>query len=406
MLHQGENVEEHLIEHARSLQNQTVGRSCVHLHLSKLNPKSRQSYHLRIALNMLTDSIKLFDGELYLLENADVVFLCKGATTHQLQEIVHKVRYFLSGDPLFADSDDVPDVDDDPFFSWYDLSIQSREFLGACEELLSDKLQRQTQSWKSDETLPENMAPLDPGRLARLRDGLSHTDLSSFLRRQPVCHIDGDEVPNTLFYELYVRIVDLQRATLPDVDLLANRWLFMYLTEALDDRVLTLLTKYTDEYVSGAISINFNVGTIFLPKFLTFTNRLDRSTRKRIGLEFQLIDVITNLEGFRFARTFLKENGFIVTLDGVNHSMLPDLTGIDFDADLIKVNWDPRAFNGTPARDKEIILAAVDTLGPKRLVFTHCSNQAVIEYGQSLGVSMFQGRYVDRIVNPKSRRIN
>ena len=99
MLHQGENVEEHLIEHARSLQNQTAGRACVHLHMSKLNPRSRQSYHLRIALNMLTDSIKSYDGELYLLENADVVFLCKGATTHQLHEITHKVRYFFSGDP-------------------------------------------------------------------------------------------------------------------------------------------------------------------------------------------------------------------------------------------------------------------------------------------------------------------
>ena len=126
----------------------------------------------------------------------------------------------------------------------------------------------------------------------------------------------------------------------------------------------------------------------------------------RIGLEFQLIDVITNLDGFRFARTFLKENGFIVTLDGVNHSVLPDLTGVDFGADLIKVNWDQRAFDGTPARDKEIILSAVDKLGAERLVFTHCSNQAVIEYGRSLGVSMFQGRYVDGIVNPNSRRIN
>ena len=316
------------------------------------------------------------------------------------------MRYFFSGDPLFAGLEDVPDGDNDPFFSQYDLSVQSRELLGACEQLLSDKLQRQTQNWSANETLPKDMAPLDPARLARLREGLSHTDVSGFLRRQPVCHIEGDEPPNALFYELYVRIADLQRATLPDVDLLANRWLFLHLTEVLDDRVLTLLTKYTDEYVSGAISVNFNLDTIFLPKFLALTNRLDRTTRMRIGLEFQLIDVITNLDGFRFARTFLKENGFIVTLDGVNHSMLPDLTGVDFGADLIKVNWDQRAFDGTPARDKELILSAVDKLGAERLVFTHCSNQAVIEYGRSLGVSMFQGRYVDGIVNPNSRRIN
>ena len=406
MLYQGDNVEEHLIEHARSLLNQTVGRSCVHLHLSKLNPNNRQSYHLRIALNMLIDSIKSYDGELFLLDNADVVFLCKGATSHQLHEITHKVRYFFSGNPLFAGLEDVPDGDNDPFFSQYDLSVQSRELLGACEQLLSDKLQRQTQNWSANETLPNDMAPLDPARLARLREGLSHTDVSGFLRRQAVCHIEGDEPPNALFYELYVRIADLQRATLPDVDLLANRWLFLHLTEVLDDRVLTLLTKYTDEYVSGAISVNFNLDTIFLPKFLALTNRLDRTTRMRIGLEFQLIDVITKLDGFRFARTFLKENGFIVTLDGVNHSVLPDLTGVDFGADLIKVNWDQRAFDGTPARDKEIILSAVDKLGAERLVFTHCSNQAVIEYGRSLGVSMFQGRYVDGIVNPNSRRIN
>ena len=161
MLYQGDNVEEHLIEHARSLLNQTVGRSCVHLHLSKLNPNNRQSYHLRIALNMLIDSIKSYDGELFLLDNADVVFLCKGATSHQLHEITHKVRYFFSGDPLFAGLEDVPDGDNDPFFSQYDLSVQSRELLGACEQLLSDKLQRQTQNWSANETLPKDMAPLD-----------------------------------------------------------------------------------------------------------------------------------------------------------------------------------------------------------------------------------------------------
>ena len=175
MLYQGDNVEEHLIEHARSLLNQTVGRSCVHLHLSKLNPNNRQSYHLRIALNMLIDSIKSYDGELFLLDNADVVFLCKGATSHQLHEITHKVRYFFSGDPLFAGLEDVPDGDNDPFFSQYDLSVQSRELLGACEQLLSDKLQRQTQNWSANETLPKDMAPLDPARLARLREGLSRS---------------------------------------------------------------------------------------------------------------------------------------------------------------------------------------------------------------------------------------
>ncbi len=209
MMHQGDNVEEHLVEHARSLHNQKGDRSSVHLHLSKLNPKNRQPYHLRIATHMLADNVKKFEGDVYLMDNSDLIFLCKGATRAQLDETILKVRYFFSGDPLFSDSEDEEPPEDDPFFSWYDLSIDWREFLADTEEMLSDKLQRQSQTWDADDELPDNVSPLDPARLNRLQKGLSHTDVSSFLRRQPICRIKGDEVPEPIFYELYVRVIEL-----------------------------------------------------------------------------------------------------------------------------------------------------------------------------------------------------
>jgi hypothetical protein len=36
------------------------------------------------------------------------------------------------------------------------------------------------------------------------------------------------------------------------------------------------------------------------------------------------------------------------------------------------------------------------------VILTRCDNKQAVEYGQALGITLFQGRYLDGLVNPKS----
>ena len=92
--------------------------------------------------------------------------------------------------------------------------------------------------------------------------------------------------------------------------------------------------------------------------------------------------------------------------DGITQHTLPDLATANLQFDRVKVIWDPKTYAETESSEKDRIVGAIERLGPENIIFCRCGNREVIEAGHNLGITLFQGRFVDRIVNPNSRRIN
>lgn len=404
MLYRGANTEEKFLEILRNHGPGRTGlRTAVHLHISKLAVKSRQPYHMRIAQHILKDNLELIDSSAFMFHNSDIMLVARHACIDRLEDLVQKIRYFFSGDPLINEEKEGTNKE---FATLYDLTRDTKDIATTVERLLTEKIRRVTQKFEGG---PDGRAlanRLDPARLARLASSLAPTDVSGFLRRQPICRIADDKTPQPVYHELYVRIADLQRVTLPDVEIAGNRWLFLYLTRILDERVLWLLSKFPEEFVQSPLSINFNVLTVLSQKFLNFSNALDRSVRQTVALELQFIDVVADLEAFRFARSFLKEYEYSIIIDGGSHLNLPEIADAEFGADYVKVAWDPRVIAALPEQERTALVAASQKIGPEKLVFSRCSTSEVIEIGRAMNVSLFQGRFVDRLVNPNSRRLN
>ena len=111
--------------------------------------------------------------------------------------------------------------------------------------------------------MASNAQPLDPTRLARLESFLKQSDLSSMIRSQPICTVSpGHLSAQMIMRELYISIADLQETMLPEHDLASNLWLFQYLTQTLDQRMLHLLIRNQDSALNSSFSINLNVDTV------------------------------------------------------------------------------------------------------------------------------------------------
>jgi len=394
-----------LVDYARRLDRHRDGRRAVHVHLSKLRPQNRREHHIRIAANTVEDFVKAHDGQLFVLSTGDLVYVVKNSTLPQLDDSVMKLRFLFSEDPLTQLDDDAGGHG--KFATIYNTETNHGAFLETCERAYKEDLarKRRLSEMEADSvTEQDHRKPLGPGQLSKLEDFLIRTDLTSVMRRQAICAVAADAAPRPIFNELYVSIADLAKTVLPDVNLATSRRLFQHLTQTLDRRVLKLLAKADGSAMQMSFSVNLNVSTVLGQEFIDFDDSLRTGSRGTILVELQFIDAMADFRDFSFARDFCKERGCRVCLDGVTDITMPFINRARFGVDLIELAWNPDLAD--PALDEKSasIKEMVTDAGRTRMILSRCDNAEAVRVGQSLGISMFQGRYLDFILQDSSRK--
>jgi hypothetical protein len=214
--------------------------------------------------------------------------------------------------------------------------------------------------------------------------------MANMIRRQPICAVVGDALPQPIFHEIFISIADLRETLMPSVNMASSPWLFQQLTETLDLRVLSLLNRHDDRTLEGDISINLNVATLLSQEFLTFDDNIKVSKRGTIVLELQKVDIFADLSAYLFARDFAHERGYRICIDGLTYPMLPYIDRERLGADLIKLVWDNNLSDELEHKQD-----ALRRVGVSRIILCRCDTESSIEFGKSLGVSLFQGRHID-----------
>ena len=390
-----------LVDYAERLSRHAEDRLVVQLHYSRLKPHHRKDHHLRMAANCLEDLVKRFDGQLFRLSNNDQVLVVKGATTADMEPVIEKLRLLFAADPATR-----PRTEGDRFCTWYDLNVDYEEFVAHVRRLL--QVAEEKRKAEADEIArnggpkrARKQVPIQPEHLGRLVEQLASMDISSLMRRQPVCAITPEGEARPVFNELFVSIGDLQRMVMPDVDLTASPALFAYLTQYLDQRILRALPD-VENAVPLSTSININVETILSPQFLEFDQKLRAQTRKTIILEIQLPDLFRDVAAFAFARDFVRDRGYRICLDGLNHLTLPLIDKRRLGLDMQKMVWAPHVWEQGGGDARREFEEAVRRAGPTRLILCRCDNERAVAFGQSIGVSLFQGRHVDALLTEQA----
>ncbi len=399
------NQEQLLLDYIHRLEGHKKGRRVVHIHLSQLRPFNRRDQHIRTAANNFDKLISNLNGQLFTLKNSDIFFVFKQEVLGEVETIIQKIKFLFDDDPLVAEAD----KHKLPFATWYDADTDFETILNLVQGIAQAEKKRQSvvrarmDARAALKAKQQQGEPMTPDVLSRLEAALSRADLSNLVRRQFICHVDSKMVPEQMFSELFISIKDLRETMLPGVNVTANRWLFQHLTETLDKRMLSMLTKNDGVSISGDISFNANIATLLSQEFQVYDDNVAASRRGTMIIELQKEDIFSNLPSYLFAREMVQDKGYRICLDGMT---LDTLAMINFDrlgADLCKLVWHPELVDGGEVVHKTL-RDVIEKINPEKLILCRCDNREAVDFGRSLGITQYQGRYVEGLIAEDGRR--
>ena len=362
------------------------GRLGLHIHLSRLMPQNREESKIRIAFRMFESMVDLYRGQMFLLTNSDIVLICKDARLADLDAIVYKLRALFSKDPLtYTESED----GEDRFATFYDLEMEYDSFFQLCGQLVAEAKRR-----IAEQRAAPAIHDLDAVHLAKVLERMAGLDIAGVIRRQPCVRITERNTAEAAFQEFYVSIGDLQKVLAPDVNLLANRWLFQHLSQELDLKVLGVLQSPRFQRLPVAFSVNLNMATVDTPVFQSFLGAL--KDRAGVLVEFQLMDIFGNLDRFFETQRRLRSRGVTTVLDGMNAITLQFMDSELYETDFVKVTW---SLDMATEEQSAELVNALSPVGFDRVILSRCDTENAIAWGLKHGIRQFQGRFLDSMVS-------
>jgi len=402
----GESHEARLVDDLRSMDPGNRNKGVIRLHLSRLEPEHRDKQNLRNAETAFDELTRTRSAWLYRLRNSDLMVIFERHETDTAERAVLKLLKLWERDALMQKFKN--DARQNRLSSWFDmgkdydklLAFAMRQSAGS-EKAVRKSLTELIAERELQRSNPEKGAPLTPLELGKAEDALARVDLSSFTRRQPVCAFVEDGKPEVIFTEVFVSIPDLRETLMPRTNLTINPWLFQRFTQTLDRRVMAQIARREDRtLVRDGFSINVNVSTVLSEDFLAFDDDFAPSSQD-VVLEMRLEDMFADPSAFAFARDFVTDRGYRICIDGLNLNTFPYADTVRLGVAYAKLGWSQEmaAYAGTEMGKELKDLIRERKKG--RTILARCDSEACVKIGQQLGITLFQGRYIDGLVRTR-----
>ena len=385
-----------LLERLNRIELNASGYFAVHLHLSGLRQPHKQPHFIEIAARTFDIIVESNDATLFNLTNKDLVLICRNVDVDDVDGVIEKARGLFSEDPL-TELDD--NAFEDRFSTWYDLSNPEdfAAFFAVLTDLAVEAEQRLEEEARLLDQQQQLGEPLEPGNLSEINKKLQGMRVADMIKRQACLKVSQGGGGELVFFELFISMGDVKERIAPDVNLFASPWLFQYLTETLDRRLLAVLIDDDFEELTEPLSINLNVSTVLSRDFQNFHRAVDGNTSK-IVVEFQIIDIFADMKSFTYARDSLQERGYRVAVDGLNPLSLQYFEPADLASDFIKISWGPE-FTGDEEESRMIEMREVIAkAGHESMILGRVDSEKAVKWGLGLGISRFQGFFIDKLV--------
>ncbi len=397
------NIEAKMMEIIKPLKGDIGGNYALHFHLSRLQEAFKSDFQQRIAVNVLNDIFRGLDGTILVGKDGDIFVIYHGDNKYLLDKAIFQLRYLFVDDPLANH----PNGDEnEEFCTLYVLAFQWRAFHRLCSDKLAFIKQNNIAAKQVKMDAMDLGKRMNPMRLADVVSELDEIDLEYALRKQPICAIKPKGKIRAVYNEIYVNIGHLRKLLSTDIELTGNKWLFGYLTEQLDLMVLDILPRQAKLYLEKPVSINLNVQTLFTQEFQDFCRLVQRRYKVSVVVEVQVFDVFMDMNAFIEGRKIVQDLGCKICIDGLNNDSFVQVSRQKLGFDLAKLKWNADMVGDLRSKDNQELIDAVKTCGENRMILCRCDSEHAIGYGHALGISLFQGRHSDQIVDPDSVIIN
>jgi EAL domain-containing protein (putative c-di-GMP-specific phosphodiesterase class I) len=421
-----------------------IGWQAIHFHLSHLMEEYKNEYQSKIAINLMHDLLKKYEGGIYLLENNDMLVICYKLEKTIQNKLIFQIRYLYMDDPLAYSGNG---QENQELCTVYELKHSWKAFYEMYTKYMStarrsvNSLGRPVKSSIDPDSAPlklnegadanpENKVlaapsetprapaiskmPNKPAEAAKalsaqpkgiesVVEELRNVDLSSVIRKQPVCAVLSNMTIRRVFDEVYTLIPQLRSSVKIESDYFSNRWLFKYVTCVLDQRVLQLLREKPEQHLKDPISININAETLLSSWFTEFDAAINPMARISIVFEVPVVDAFADMAAFNLARQEVQKLGYRVCLDGLTTASFHNISREQLGVDLVKVQWNADVQSDLNSQENKELADAVRAAGSNRVILCRCDNRSAIEFGHALGISLFQGRYIDSLLDPTSK---
>ncbi len=383
-----------------------AGWMAVHFRLNALLEQYKNEYQLKIAINLIHDMLKGYEGGIYQMLDGSLIVICAELEKTILSKLIFQLRYLYMDDPLsYLDNGE----ENQDFCTIYDLRVSWQEFMDMCGRRMAVLVRKSSAQERPERSIASAAtagSPFSASRLASVERDLERVDIQRVIRRQPVCVVMPDMKMRKVFDEMYLHISHLRQMLKMDVDFLSNRWLFKYLTQTLDFRMLEMIRQNVGKYLEAPVSLNLNVETLLSSKFADFDASLKPSSKVGVVIEIPVIDVFADMHAFHLARRDAQRLGYRICLDGVTIESFLLIDREKLGVDLVKVQWNSDAEDDLTSKTNLAMASAVSSFGTNRVILCRCDNKQAVQYGQALGISLFQGRYIDSILHPEAKSEN
>lgn len=409
MLVKKTNTEEELLNTLEDLSNKPKEGYCIFVPISKLGKNYNTHFQQKIITNVLNDIFKNTDSLLFFATNGDLFLLNFGRNSRVIEKAIDQLNYLFIEDSVRLDA-----RKDLRICEIYDLKLQLEDVLDRAKVSLNIPVSKKSKlPFSFDPTALNTARPMGQAldnfnqiniyNLPKIINIIQKTDCYPALRSQPICVFDRTKKTfKPVVYEIYLHIRHLNKLLYPGTDLLSDPYLFRSITTYLDKKVLNLLMKKNTALIDSAFSINLSLTTIASKEFEAINAALRKDIKNEIIIEIQLSDMFFDIGAFSLAAKKLKNYGYKLCLDGVNSITFQHISRAVLGFDMLKLHWE----DDVSITYKEALKKAVERDDAKRIILSRCNNAGSINFGLDLGISIFQGRYVDLMINPDSKITN
>ena len=313
--------------------------------------------------------------------------------------VIEKVRGLFPEDPL---TEAPLGSYDDRFSTWYDLSQPDdlKAMTAACNDLAAAAEVQREEDRKAaarQRAEADQGKPLAPDNLAAINQKMKTTQIADLIRNQAAYRVIPGKKGEIVFREFFIAMAELKKRVAPNVNFFSSPWLFQYLTETLDRRMLAVIGKRNPATSPDAISLNLNIATVMSREFQAFHESIEEHASKFI-IEFQVIDIFADMNTYKIARDHLRERGYKVLVDGLNPLAINFFDPAHMQSDYLKIAWGPEFVGDEQDEKVAEMRQIVAHAGKDGVILSRVDSQDAIRWGAALGITRFQGYFIDKLV--------